>query len=292
MIKDINEFHFKTSQECWEGLNEYLCTQEKEITKNGGGIHGPEFLTYGVYAKIDRAWVDPNLDIGKILGYTKKKWSSLVKNYVNFNYLDLIKNDLRKRKLRSNRNYNIAYHFANFHGGGKDCLVSLLFTRRIYNEWPIIIFNVRTSEVTRRLIFDLVLVQRIGEYIFGNTDFELHLYAPSCWITAESFSMYDNHRSIEKLLKPYKDDLGKFQNNILNILRKFKNINPESIKYKVHKRSARQLQKDENGDPISGRESMLVKDLIFTHTSIREFPEDVISEKQRKEYLKKNKGLL
>jgi hypothetical protein len=259
----ITNLNFGSLQEAWEGINEYMAQEEKLITKRGGGVYGPELISYNNLVKATRAWVDPEFDFGKIFGYTNKKWSSLVNNYVEFNYLEMIRAEINLRRNRSARSYNFAYHFANHHGSGKDCLLALNFMKRLNVDHPIVLFTVRTSEVTRRLIFDFLLVQRIVEYVYGHNDVEIQIYLPSMFIHAESFIMYNNHKSIKKLMKPYMGDLQLYQKRIISKLDEFMNIDVTTIKYKVHLRAAKQLQKDKDGQSISGRQSLKAKDLVL-----------------------------
>lgn len=257
----LTKLKFGSLQEAWEGINEYMVQQEKTIVEKGGGIYGPELVSYNNMIISKRAWVDPEFDFGKVFGYTKKKWSSLINNYVEFNYLEMIRAEIHLRK--NSRNYNFAYHFANHHGSGKDCLLALVFMKRLNKDIPVVLFTVRTSEVTRRLIFDLLLVQRMVEYVYGHNDVEIHIYLPSMFVAAESFIMYNNHKSIKKLMKPYMNDLQMYQKRVVDKLEEFINVDPSTIKYKVHLRAVRQLQKGADGESISGRQSMKAKDLIL-----------------------------
>lgn len=273
---------FGSLQSGWEGINEYLFLECEEIIKRGGGLYGPEFVSFDNYVVMKRAWVDPEFDFGKTLGYAIKKWSSLVNNYADLKYLDLLRAEIAHRTKKRARSYNYSFHFSNHHGSGKDCLISLLFSKRIGVEHPIVVFQVRTSEVTKRLLFDFLLVQRIGEYIYGNNDFEVHLYAPSFYITAESFVMYNNVKKIKKLLKNHndlhkKDEAHKFQQRVLDVYKEYmEHPDPRSIRYKVHRRSAVQIRKGEDGEPMSGVKSMKAKDLSLRHLPI-ELPEHVIT---------------
>src|SRR5690349_7251422 len=148
---------FGSLQSGWEGINEYLFLECEEIIKRGGGLYGPEFVSFDNYVVMKRAWVDPEFDFGKTLGYAIKKWSSLVNNYADLKYLDLLRAEIAHRTKKRARSYNYSFHFSNHHGSGKDCLISLLFSKRIGVEHPIVVFQVRTSEVTKRLLFDFLL---------------------------------------------------------------------------------------------------------------------------------------
>jgi hypothetical protein len=196
----VKTLEFPTLQAGWEGINEYLFLECKEIEDRDGGMDGPEIVSFFNYVVMKDAWVDPEFDFGKRLGYSLKKWTTLVRNYVNLNYLDLLRAELDLRHSRGSRSYNYSFHFSNHYGNGKDCLISLMFMRKAKQKKPIVVFQIRTSEVTKRLLFDFLLVQRIGEYVYGNNDFEVHLSAPSYYITAESFVMYNNVKDIMKLL--------------------------------------------------------------------------------------------
>lgn len=282
MIKDLHKdwafLEFGSLQQGWEGINEYLFLECERIDSKGGGLYGPEFVSYNNYVVMKRAWVDPEFDFGKKLGYAIKKWSSLVNNYVDLRYLDLLRAEINRRKNRHARSYNFSFHFSNHHGSGKDCLISIMFTKRVGVKHPILIFQVRTSEVTKRLLFDFLLVQRIGEYIYGNNDFEVHLYAPSMYITAESFVMYNNIRSIRKLYKKTYPDKYKhrFQEKVFKVFKEYMDHpEPQTIKYRVHRRSAVQIRKDESGEPISGVKSMLAKNLTLMNDTLNLNKEDI-----------------
>lgn len=284
---------FGSLQTGWEGINEYLFLECEEISSRGGGLYGPEFVSYNNYVVMKRAWVDPKFDFGRVLGYHIKKWSSLVNNYVDLKYLDLLRAEIGHRKKRKSRSYNYSFHFSNHHGSGKDCLISLLFTKRMGVEQPVVVFQVRTSEVTKRLLFDFLLVQRIGEYVLGDNDFEVHLFAPSFYITAESFVMYNNVKSIHKLLKNHKKfknlqtiEAHRFQKRVLEKYDEYMNHpDPKEIRYKVHRRSAMQIRRDEKGEPLSGVKSMLAENLQLRNFPL-ELPKEVITRVQIRNHLK------
>lgn len=282
----INELKFDTLQEGWEGINEYLYLEVEDIEKKGGGSYGPEWVSYNNYIVMKNAWVDPDFNFGKVLGYAKKKWSALVNNYVNFQYLDIIRAEISMRIKKNARSYNYAYHFSNSHGSGKDCLISLTFTKRLGITHPVAVFTIRTSEVTKRLIFDFLLVQRIIEYVYGHNDVEVHMFAPSFYITAESFVMYHNHKDLFKMKVHYGKgehrEAHKFHEKVEKIYHEYStHPDPRSIRYKVHRRSAMQIQRDEQGNPLSGVKDMFAKDLKLKEDFI-EYPEDIITHKQRK----------
>lgn len=291
MANPITVLQFKDLQSGWRGINEFLYLKCQAIDAVGGGMYSTEYVSYNNYVIMKKAWVDPEFNFGKILGYSKTKWTALVSNYVNPNYLELIKNTIQHRHGKEAKSYNYTFHFSNRHGHGKDCLISLNFTKRVTQKTPVIVFNIRTSEVTKRLLFDLLLVQRIAEYVYGvGTDVEVHLFAPSFYITAESFVMYNNVKDIRRLLKNYleKNDLEMhpFQEKVMERMDEYMNHpDPHSIMYRVHRRSVLQIRKDKDGNPESGVKDMFAKNLLL-HEPKELYPKTIITKGSIKKFKK------
>lgn len=289
MNTNLNTAWYPNLVEAWKGINEHLLMAEHELLEKGWPSTGPQIFAFNNFISIESIDFDPKFDFGKILGYSDKKWSALVNNYVDFDYLDMIKNEIQVREMKKAKSYNYSYHFVNVHGSGKDCLISLTFTKRAYSPNPIVVFHIRTSEVTKRLPFDFLLVKRICQYIYGE-DRHIHceFVSPSYYITSESIVMYDNVKKIKRLLRKVKKkrgSLGKFQERVLNVYDKFKNTPLEEITYKVNQRSAAQIQRDENGEPLSGVKSLTADELwLYDRSTI--YPDDCVTPKQRFQYRK------
>lgn len=284
-MKDVKIHIFNNLQDAWHGINEYLITQEKEIIQRGGGRYGPELLSYNNIIRSKSANIDPNFNFGFILGYKRKKWSSLINNYVDFNYLDLVKSEVLRREQKNARSYNLAYHFTNSHTSGKDCLISLNICRRLNSEKPIIIFHTRNSEVTKRLIFDFLLLQRISEYIFGHYNVDVEFYAPTIYVSAEHFTMYNNVKSIKhKLLNEKKMKLGSFQKRVLHVLNKYLKIDPTKITFRSHKRAANQIQRTEDGRPLSLSPDLFAYQLKLFNQEEIQYPKNCLTNKERKAF--------
>lgn len=288
-----------TSQEAWEKVNEYLFLYESELKAKGAGRDGNASVSYDNFIYIRKAWVDPNFDFGRMFGYRIQKWTHLVNNYVDLNYLDLVKQDIALREMKKQRMYNVTKHFVNAHDNGKDCLISLTFSRRISSDIPVVIFHTRASEVTKRLLIDFLLVQRMGEYVYGNNNFSIMLYSPMMYLNIEAFTMYHSHRNILKLLKKHygkgeavkfklENRLQPFQKRVVDVLNKFLTCHPMDIKYKSHRRAVKQLQTDDKGKPLSGDRPMTAGQL-FLETKKIEYPADCLSDKQRAKYRKELK---
>jgi len=279
----MKELEFSNTQEAWEGINEYLALKSDEVMETGGSLYGPEIIAYNHYIKINKVWVDPEFDFGSTFGYTTAKWTKLINNYLHLDYLDLIKSQILAREKKRATNYNISYLFDNSHGSGKGCLLTLTFSRRVDRDVPVLYMTLRSSEVTKRLLFDFLLVQRIAEYVYGiDQSVSLEMFCPNIYLVAESFVMYDNHKSIDRLFRKKKNPT-KFEKKILETLHYFKTVDPKTIRYKVHLRSVNQLQENDKGEKISGRKPLLVKDLKLYKESIP-YPEDCISPSKRRAF--------
>lgn len=277
-----NILSFNTSQEAWAGINEYLFTRERKLSKKNQGYGGSVIEAYNCLLYIRKAWIDPEFDFNYLFGYKIQKWRSLVNNYLDRNYLDLVAHDIRNRESKKQSNYNVTIHFSNSHAGGKDCLISCTFQRRRDSDIPILLFNLRASEVTKRFLWDLLLLQRMGEYVYGiDQPFSIYVFCGYMYINPEAFTTYHKHRNLKTLLEDRGEDvLQPGQNKILNLLQKFKTIPELSLAYKSHRRYVRQLQE------TSAKTPLLVKDLWLSDQDKIEYPDNCISEKQRKEFRK------
>mgnify|MGYP003402936159 CR=1 FL=1 len=268
----INQMEFPTLEAAWEGINEYLANNEREIIKKGGGCYGTEMVSYDNFIYIYKSWISPDFNFGHILGYKYKKWSKLINNYVDQNYLDLVKGEVLDRERKKSLNYNYTMHFANSHGSGKDCLISLSFCKRKGNKNPFVIYTTRASECTSRMIFDFLLIQRICEYVYGKgVTVEVACYIPFMFINIERFLMYMGYKGRD-ILKPTKlepnrqnspEEYSNFQKKCIVKYDHYMAVNPKDIKYKVHRRAALQIQKDANSKPIANAPDLLAKDLTY-----------------------------
>lgn len=267
-----SHFHFKNLTEAWAGVNEYLANKQDEITSKGGVIYGNEMVSYDNHIFVENCRLDPKFNFGRILGYKNKKWSKLVNNYVNFDYLDLVKSEVRSRESKNSHNYNYTYHFDNSHGSGKDCLISLTFCRRKGFDKPIVIYNTRASEVTKRLAFDFLLIQRMVEHVYGlKMKVSLICSIPFMFINLECFLMYLANKGLDTITKDDKAGHSPYQLRILQRFYEFQKMDVDKIKYKVHARAAKQVQRDKDGNPISGVPDLFAEELqLFTFTKVRQ----------------------
>ena len=245
-----------TTQEAWEWINEFLATQEVRVKKNGGVRSGTQIISYDHFLEVNKVWVDPEFDFGYLFGYKKQKWTILKANYIDMNMLDLVKSEVLEREHKKTQNYNLAFKFANTHGSGHGCLISLVFQRRHTQDNPIILINIRSSEVTKRLLMDFLLVQRIAEYIYGdNVSASCKMYCGNVYLSSENFVMYHNYKPLETFLDR---EHSTMEGRILDVLEKFKQPEAMKIKYKVHLRAVKRIQKVDTT-------SLKAKDLLLEY---------------------------
>lgn len=232
-------FECSTTQNAWETINEFMVTGEDKIKKSGM-FASNQVIVYDCLFDITRAWVDPDLDFAKLFGYHTTKWNLLLGNYIDMNYLDLVKAQVQERELKNSQSYNISYKFSNQHDSGKGCLLSITFSRRIKDDQRRLVLSLRSSEVTKRLILDLLLAQRMGEYVYGEgCSLAVTIFCSNMWCSVDTLIAYHTHKDLLKFTKKMDTKVAK---EIKKILPKYLDEEyAESIKYKVHQRTARQL---------------------------------------------------
>lgn len=237
MNKVENIFWVGDSMKAWEEINEAFI-------KSDGRFHfyfgNKALYAYDMVIGIRNPKVDPNFDFGRNFNYTINKWRSLVSNYVDKEELESIKDEVTREEAKksSSKVYNLALQFTNKHGHGKNCLLSMVFSKRFSDQKPTITVFLRASEVTKRLICDLLLFQRIGEYVYEDKQFQLVIHFNQLFNDDTVLLMYDVHKSIEDILDDFPGNRAK---QLLSRLKELKKANPENIKYKVHRRAAKVL---------------------------------------------------
>jgi hypothetical protein len=278
---------YTTLQEAWEKINEWLAFNEEEVKESGGSYMGTTMTAYDLFVQVDRCWVDPTFDFGAVLGYTKTKWTALTNNYIDYNHLDMVRAEISGKNSRSSRYYNIAYHFANSHDQGKNCLIALTFAKRMSDPEPVVTMVVRASEATKRLLFDFTLVQRIVEHVYGHSAVKVNVFFPVVFITPESFLLYNLHKDVIKGInkKIRKGEMQRniFRGKILDQWEIFKTIDSNKITYKTNRRVANQIQGSTERQPLTAS-------MLLLKTELSGVPEDIIAPSEVAKYKRqKNK---
>jgi len=256
-VEFVTAFRYKTSQEAYNKLNAYFLNEGGGLLNN---IVSGQVVSFDTMIYINEGVVNPNFDFGNTFGYRQQKWSGLVNNYIDRDALEDLKERVADRITRNSKHYNESMRFANNHNHGKNCLLSLTVTQREKEPRPILSFTLRSSEITKRLLMDLLLIQRIGEQMF-DIPCKFQIQVINMYQDPEAFCMLDSYKPIKGMLLRAKGHKKSwYQKKVLKILKKFKTIDIDEVKYKVHKRCVRQLQRP-NGIPLSGDRPMYAKDL-------------------------------
>ena len=268
----LTVLNFPNFDMAWEGVQEFLANNEDEIKEKGlGGTYATEMVIYNLIMNVERATVNQNFNFGKALGYTNKKWTKLVGNYINFDYLELVKSEIMAREKKKQSSYNIVVRFDNSHNSGKDCLIALQFQKRLDDPYPTAIFTTRASECTKRMLFDFLLVQRMIEYVYGKSQVvHAMMILPFVYINIESFLMYCGLKGgPDKILIPNDDGkLSNFQKKVKARYHEFMTKHPDEIKYKVHRRAAVQIQGFNPAKDVWARDLVLVAPLKITPSNL------------------------
>lgn len=248
IIKRKSITWFRDSLQAWEMLNENLLIEDSrlKVKKVGRCSYLFDFVI-----GIRKAKLPDDINFGKLFHYYDNKWRTLVNNYVDFNELDKIKATIEDLTKKRRPIYNLAYQFKNDHGNGKECLLSAIFSRRGGRKLRVVLF-LRATEATKRLLVDLLLFQRMGEYVWGkDKEFSLVLYCNQLMQDDQVLLMYHAHKNIVPILEQCKDK--KRQEKLVSNLYKLMETPLESIKYKVYRRIAKVIK--EGKKPV-----LLVKD--------------------------------
>lgn len=276
----LHSLEFATSQEAWEKLNEAFLRLDPVLFDKGATANSGVAVVYNVFIKIRKAWVDPDFDYGRCFNYKETKWTSLLNNYIDFNKLDLLRSKLRLLKNKYNQNYNVTYMFNNHHDNGKQCLIAATFSKRFGEDIPVITMVVRASEITKRLIFDFLLIQRMAEYVYGpEQSVQINLFATQMYGNVETLLMYSAYKPLKKVIKGIDNPWTK---RVKEVYKKILNGTEKGwSSFKVFFRSFKVLRPD-----LYEYQALLAKDLLLEYEDI-EYPENVISYSQRKAYKKK-----
>lgn len=284
----VKQVFYSTSQKAWEGINEIFIKADPSFFEGdiGGVLSSGVAYAYNVVINIRKAWMDPDFDFGKLFNYQQTKWTMLLNNYVNMNQLDLMRSQVRDTERKNMKNYNYSFDFDNTHTNGKGCLIAASFCRRLDLDVPIIIANMRSSEITKRLAFDLLLVQRLGEYVYGeNQTFMIQLNCNQMYCNVETLIMYDTWSPIKKLSKGIDN---KWTNEVNRMLKYFKTCDEKEVKYKVYRRTLACLQPGKV--PQKKVITLPAKELLLEYDAI-EYPETCISYSERQKYKKNIKNI-
>lgn len=234
---------YKTFLEAWEKINQAFVLHNPEDNLEDDDIRT---VTQAVYLYNQVIHIEntdeypETYNFGEAFNYTKNKWTRLIGNYIDRAALEQFKERINK-ETSSKKFFNIPYFFDNNHLNGKNCLMYMLATKRYGGGPPYLTFNMRASEVTKRLLLDFLLAKRIGDYLFENTKYKVTFSISQMFQDNTVLLMYHKHEDLTPYLKNRKDKRGIRLYGQLNGLLKGKE---SDFKYKVHKRVFKVLRPD------------------------------------------------
>lgn len=252
---------YPDSQTAWVELNRYFINNANYIVNYLDGYNGGNTLALpNATFIIDRLKVKSDFDFNKAFNYSISKWTLLISNYVDLEKLRDFKArfDIANKK----KTFNESFHFTNSHGHGKGCLLTLTISKRIrsirkkgvpYNY--IVTIHMRSSEITKRLLMDLLLIERIVDFILGKE-------SKNCKTVFHVCNLYQDIISAT-MLEPIIGIEGnivivnKWNRNLLKFLRNFTENDIENQNRKVYKRSMKVLQNKTEGEPLLAKQLKL-----------------------------------
>lgn len=254
----MNILQFKDSVEAFNGVNGMMIFDENFV-KNSGIYTKSQTIVYDTLVKVDRSHVPEDWDFTAGVNYRKMKWITLTKNYVEESHLQEVIAEVNSREIRKNPSYNISFHFANLHGGGKGCLLTLTFSRRPKMGRPLLTATVRASEVYKRLMMDLLLIHRIAEEAYGiGEPVALQLFIPHMWQGISWAAMWlsqQKEETVQEWLEAYGP--SPFQQAVFEKWKYFKEADFEKFTYNADKRAAKVIQGRVESPPLLAKDCLI-----------------------------------
>ncbi len=234
-------FSYTDSEDAWVNMNrDLICS---DLSDRDRVVVSNQVILYDVFIKIRKSYVSEDWDFTKTVNYTPAKWTSLVNNYLDRPHFEEVMSLVLHRELKKDRNYNITCWFSNKHGGGKGCLISCTFSRRLGEEYPILNVVMRASEFYKRGMFDLLLIHRIGQEVYGeDAHFGVNILAHQLWGGSDWLSLLTSVIPADKLFNEEAMSLS-FTREVHKQYKYFQSIEDEGkMNYHSHRRAVRVIQ--------------------------------------------------
>jgi len=229
---------YATSLDAFRGINKTLLF-DAEAIEESGFQQSSQVNLYNLLVRVERSYLSEDFDFSALANYRAAKGTSLINNYVDRDYLDEVIAQVLHKELRKTKSYNLSFHFTNAHDGGKGCLLTCTFARRYNDPTPVLIANVRASESFKRLLFDFLLLHRMGQKAYGDQPFAVEIFFPYIWQVPDWASMFLKFDKAS-LRKAKKAEEGTYPNKVYKKYIQLKNTPEEEMnafKYHALKRS-------------------------------------------------------
>jgi ribosomal protein L21 len=240
---------FEDAWIAWKGINRKFILGDDRVVDLGSCT---KYLLVGYDAVIHinhpHFKDDYEVDFGKLFFYTKSKWSHLIGNYIDYTALEILRGKIRQCIKDKKKFKDISYQFKNHYKNGKGCLLSLVISKRP-TGFHLAIF-LRSSEITKRLLVDFLLFERIGEWLLRDRPFSYTVHINNLFNECAVLAMYNQVERLRKIGREIKESPHYNKEIYKKVIAEYRNIakhkKVESIKYKIHKRAWRCL-KERNG---------------------------------------------
>jgi len=170
--------HYKNFYDFWLDVNDRFITPSRFP---GDKVKGVSAVSFDNIITFESPYIDA--DIGKLIFYRSNKWSGLIRTYLDWDQLEFIRRTYRS-KIEANISYfGLGMSFKSRKSVNGQCLIGMSFTfvplRKAQRKEPgsklgelhVVIFN-RVSEVTRRMLVDLIFYRRIIGYVVGEDEID------------------------------------------------------------------------------------------------------------------------
>ena len=142
-----------------------------------------------VHKYFQEFFVKPEMGKGfnftNMANYTSVKWDGLLSNYLDFSSFQEFDKKVGKRLGKSH--WAETMKFSHNTIARQACLISA--TAMNDGERNYLSVHVRTSEVYKRLSMDLLLFKRIGDIVFAEHEYLIHVNINHTWLSSDWASM-------------------------------------------------------------------------------------------------------
>ncbi|RLF06832.1 MAG: hypothetical protein DRJ64_04075 [Thermoprotei archaeon] len=220
--------HYKNIEEAFYNTNYNLLFSQVKV----GIAH-----TYNLQFYLEPV-LTKEIDFTQLVNYTSTKWDGLVSNYLDF--MDIAEFGKEVEERLGSKHWAETVKFSHNTKARKACLISA--TALNNGERNELFIHIRTSETYKRLMMDLLLFKRLGDFTFKGHDYIIHVVINHAWLSKDWASML--------LVKPHikvrcrNAEPGTIANKTYLQYTKFKNTDWKDLTYNAHKRAVRVIRKD------------------------------------------------
>jgi len=168
----LNNIVWNNFDEAWKGINLLFLNPDShsDIVESKSGSRAFSFDNSITIFK-----PEVSIDIGSQLGYTNKKWTDLIKKYINKEQLIWLRDTLWKRVDKGMDAIVLPYTFTPSFLSTGSCLLGFVIRAFKKHPWSFT-FYTRVAEVSRRMAVDYILFTKIIDFIFkGHSEFRTRL---------------------------------------------------------------------------------------------------------------------